>query len=492
MAAPTRDFAIVYGSLTLGRGSSPDMPIDGRITMRKSYDEFECEFSFIVFGTTPANFKSRCDTVEDELRTPYQDLTITVGDTSTRDTWYDFKQSEGTGYGHRAEIRKTADTDHDSGLSRRYTARIVVQLPADKLGDTNDRMGRRDSVVAISTEPNGRRTVSISGTFTGVPSASGDIHARDQYDSKASAYCLAVLSALDSTASFELVTSTTNTEDSYDDTTNVGKGGVLEFVREYKEILFAQGNDVTTGTLDDPEITNQSLTATRHRFNQELGANDPTTLDYANVSYSCSVDKSVSGVALRNKYDSDIRPFIVTQVRSLLPIYSTAIVSDDVDFNFDENTISVSMQIGGLQGGETVEGELTVDDSLETGQVLVPFWGEDPHSKFQYQGPARRTRTVTARQRLLSNVDGSNPLEADGFINPNNGVVVSKSVSTIPIRIPADFRNSKPRFEMFDRITTIVIEYFVPVGGPSREVGQDMDEALEDLTPEAPGQIGLA
>lgn len=480
-AAP-RDFRVDYGSLILGTGSARQ--ITGVSFAERTGETFTLEVKFLSRSTTPALFAAEIDAVERALATPYQRLKVTVGNTVSNAVWYDFDPATGTGFDAQPAITKRED--EDSGHSRIYTARIVVRMPADKLGSTAGRMGRRESVVNVIRLPGGRKEVVISGVYTGVPSGSGSIYARDQYAAQIAAYATAVLAQVDAAAAWELVDEPqAEVEDSGDAAGQPGRGRVLRFSRTYRQILFPQSSSAT----DDPQIESQKLTAARIRNNVLDTSSSPTSLDRAEVNYECVCASTLTAEQLVAKWENEIRGYVIRRARELLTIDATIVREERPEFNFEENRITASIQIGGQLAGETIFGEVVVEDSLLTGQVAHGVWDPaDSYAAYGYQGIAVRERTITVRQRFLSSAPTGNPLPRGGFQNPPNGIVIRRSVETRPLRVPANLQASPVSFNAVDRIEITQIRYFALPGQP-RQVGEDVD-VLPGVGGQAP-QIGL-
>jgi hypothetical protein len=493
MAAASRDFKIVYGTLTVGTDSSPDMPLHGPLTMRKTPEEFECSFQFWVFGSGPSDLEANCATAETALRTPFQNLAITMGDGSTNDVFWTFSNSSGTGFDAVATIEKEGNPA-DSPRSRLYTVSIILQLPADTLGSTSGQYGRREGTVSVSQDAAGRREVKISGAYTATDTSnSGKQTGREQYLARIDAYATAVLTAIDTNATWELVGAPLAEIDETD-TASLGLGKVCRFERTYEELTYPQGNTSSAGSPNDASIKQQRLNISRSRHNRDNleHLNEVGTLDQATVTYECFVDVGTAaqrtagtadvGARLVTKYEIVIRPFLFTQARDLLGITTLQIIEENVSFDLDLNKIACTMTIGGIAPGEgTVSSVDITDGYTDTGRSLVPFLDGDPHSALEVQGPAKYTRTIHVVEHVLT-MTTSNPVGRDGFEHPPNGIVKSRVVRHSPIQINLHFDNTSPSFSRGIRETTIVIEFYSPLGG-NAAIGRDLNQLDDALAP---------
>jgi len=475
--APARDFTIVYGSQTIGgNGESIAFPIVGKLTTAESPEEFSCSFSFLVSGTSPANFEDNLSTVRTAFRKPNQSLTITVGDTQTRDTWYSFDHQTGTGFNATPEITKEA-AEEDSGLLQRLTVSIEIQLPADKLGIEDGQLGRRTTNVSVETAASGRRTLIIDGVYTATTTNETAVA---QYAASIDAYALAVHQAYDSGATWELVEDRTNIEDTAIAGTSpdadIGKGKVCTFRRAYEELLIPQA-----GTPNDAEIIRQRFRCQTLKFNRDTvgGLAVSTDSDRLMIAYNCEIDTAKTGTDLVQTYEEKVRGFIYDEARDMTGIESGLIIyKETVDYNFDTNEIAATMEVGGVAGDLNTASVEIEDAYSDTGQTLVPVWSGDPLDHYVYLGPQTRTRKIVINEFIPNINESARVLPRGAFQNPENGITKSHSVRHVPLQSAINFDGSTtPRFFQGNRITTIEIQYFSNPG-ESGEVGQ----MLGDLT----------
>lgn len=474
--AIARDFTITYGSFTVGgNGTSVARPIDGALGVQSTPDENTFTFSFWVFGTTPALFASNCTAAEDAFRTPYQDLQITVGDTSTNADWFNYSHADGSGFDAKPSFVKNPTQEGASGLSRRYDVTITVQLPANQLGSSDGQMGRRETSVSIKKAQQNRITLRITGSYTAVTTAnnSGGQTGRDQYESAIGAYVAAVQASVGATIAWDKVSETLTFEDG---SANIGEGKVCEFEREYVEILTSQ----SIATLNDADLIDQNFEVRWSRYARQLA--DHSTVnqtDRAIVSYSVYLAKedangnALTGLALKTKWQSTIRPLIIQQLQTIFQTRATTVLQEDVNYNFDENKIVANMELGGLVG-ETRYAEISVADSITGGRVLVPVWTADPFAYYSYQGPQKRTRVITISIMRETGTSAGNPLPRSSITHPNGGVVVDRSIEAIPFRPMQDPPLAALSWGVRQIREVITIEYFSEPGQP-REVGEDAE-----------------
>ena len=381
MPAVNREISITYGSFSAG--GSTDLLIDSYVKIDKSFDSASVEFDFVVYSETNSGFITACEDVEGNLREPFQDLLVTQDGT----TMIDLSHSTNTGLNTQPSIVKQEDLA--SGRSRKYTCRIVCGLPADEGVSTT---GIRDSSVNVNYSPARKRTVTISGVGTALDATL----ARAKYESQIGTFCGAILTALGGT--FELTEEPTTTTD-YNDKT-------IQFSRNYLEVIYSEA-----GSANDPAIVRQSFTISRNKIapGDQTGSG-AIRLTNLTASYDAFIDKDVTQ-DLKGKWEDTIKEWVYNQISSVFGSGSVAVVDTTPHFDYTENRISASVQILGADSGSTVlSASQTVEVNDISGEVLVAAWGDTPFTKYRYQGPSQRIKTITDTRRTL----GASGLAAGG------------------------------------------------------------------------------
>ncbi len=467
MAASPREFKIEYDTpakVTAGTafsiGDTAARQIhskDGPIRIERSWDSFSFELSFVIVKDTAANFQAEVDTVEEALRTPYNRLRVTMAG----EVQYDFDPSTASGFDILPTITKAGDPTTDSALSRSYRVRFEVGLPADLRGSASGSEGLRFSTVDVSYTPARRRTITISGEYTGtLPPAEGGtgiVDARGQYEDQIDAYSNAVLAAIDPSADFEL-TEEPRGEIEDTDLDDTGLGRVISFTRVFKEIIYSQGGS----SKDSSNIVDQEFNITRRRE-----APGDSVIDYpvlrlvvADISYTAWIDKDETQ-DLKKEWDDTIRDWIIAQTKTTMAKYikgGIAIVAESVTFEWDENRINATMTAQALAKASTIiERRYTSDISINPGVVLVPVWSGDQYAKYKYNGPATKTVTVTDILRLDSASEAPANMAAApaGF---EDAVLISSREAKTPLtmgmgsdnQIKVDEYSASKVFEVFN------------------------------------------
>lgn len=348
-------------------GGTTDNILTDISTQMVGYDTAEVVFKFEVADQTEATFVSKVLAAESVFRTPRRDFSWLNGATDI----LPFKASDATGFDAAPVIEKREDKH--SGRSRVFTVSIRFGLPADVVHTA----GRRYATINVSYSPSRRRRVTITGVYTRV--SPGTTTSRAQYEANIDTYALTVLTGLGlsaSTAELGEEPSTVHNE------TNM----TLEFTRVYDEIIFGQG-----GGVNDSAIVRQSLRVSRKKV---APGDTPTCnrLATLSVSYDAWIDKTVT-TDLKGKYDS-IRSWIITTARATQG-GAVALVDDTPSYDYDDNKISASLTLLCVTGGNVFENTVTTETYDQYGGVLVSVWDGNPLSKYDYQGPARKMKTIT-------------------------------------------------------------------------------------------------
>jgi len=440
----TRELTITYAGVTFG--GSTARQIDNYTIHEEEFERGYFEFEFVTTATSDAAFATEIIAVRDALRKPRQDLVVT----QNGQTLLSRKHSDNTGLDTEPVITKDGDPA-DTGRSRHFRARISYGLPADNTS-TNF---RRTATINVEYEPSRRRRVTISGVYT-ANSSDGTTGSFAQYLAQISTYATSVLTAIDSSATWEKVGEPSV---AYSDTDKV-----TNFTVVYREILHNQA----LGTVDDQDIIDPVLVISRHRIapgdsagsplgitntsigltspgaggntvaeiSQTSGGGDaqvlplrPTVLT---VTYQCAIDKTRTK-DLTGKWQNTIRPFLIQEARTVAAI-GVVLIDEKPDFDEYENRISATLTFHAYSG-TILSQRVTVTDTTSPGRVLRPVWDGDPFSYYEFPGPAVRMKTVEeTREEITAETDANAFVEklvrsgagVSGIANSANWVVVSR------------------------------------------------------------------
>lgn len=358
---------IAYGGLTVGLGGNSSITLMGRYSVDYSYTEFSIAFDALVSNSSRSSFLTAEAALIAAYTTPDQDLDVDLGGTNR----HSFAQADNTGFNARAGCKKVED-EHATANSAHYRCSVTVQLPATLSG----REGRQSSSVSVDSTPAGKRTVSIEGAYTALPT--GPLSATAAFAAAADNYCAAVLA----TFTGEIFNLLTPTGYVYDD-----QNKVLRFRRIYEQVLYQE----SAGTFDVAGIKGQRLEIERTTPN---ATGDPSAnvrpLERIRAQFSCWVVASVS-TDLRGLYSSTIRPHLLAELAAAANS-GIVLVNESPIFNPAENTIVVSLEAVN-RGSGFLYAKLEVEDQINLGKQVEPVWSGDPYEADVYDVPVLWLKT---------------------------------------------------------------------------------------------------
>ena len=373
MPTVTRELSVAYAGVTCG-GTSSIYLLDGPVSITRDYSTTTVTFDVVVVSTSEANFATDCSALETAFRKPFQTLVVTQGSSTLL--------TSSSGFDSQASIRKDGSIA-DTGRSRRYECEVSWQMPADASGYN----GRRNSRVELNASATGRQVVSVSGTYTAISSNT----AREQYEASIGSYATAVLTAIDSSATFELI-SETATEDTNDKN--------LDFSRVYQEIIYNQAD----GTPDNTKIVSQQIQMTRTKISNGSYAGEAKQLQEIQLTYAAAVDKSQTD--LKGLWENTIKSSLVDYAKNQIDGGVVAVVGDSPTFDPDNNMIQGVLSFMAVGETDIIDSRLVIEVTNEHGQMILPLWDGNPYARIVLPGPATTvmniteiTRTVTASSK---------------------------------------------------------------------------------------------
>ncbi len=374
---PQRTLSIAYGAKTVGAGT--DIEIDGPVIIRRGHTVFEIEFTVVIVEANVADFAAEITSIESAFSQPRLNLVVTQEATAL----YSFSESANTGFSADPTIEKTDDLDGNSGRSRVYTIRIILQTPVTIAG--ND--GRLESVAELTFSASKVERLAISGSYK----ALGGNNAHAQFDSAIGAFITSTIAEAGGGDYEEASRSV-----SWDD--NV-KNATFQIVLE--NVIFNQ----STGILDNDAI----ISATMIVRVSETNSNSKPFIGIARpdvqtiVNYSASIDRTIT-VDLPGIWNDTIKPFILSYVQTLPGMKNGTIVLNEPEFHPYENSITASLQMqGGLNG--LISFELTVKKEKQEGIVKLPVWSGNPFHKHVFIGSSELVMTITAIAKVKKSAD---------------------------------------------------------------------------------------
>lgn len=454
----TRDLSVVYAGVTFG--GSTARQIDGFTIVEKDYTTAAFEFSFITSAASDAAFATECTTVEDALRKPRQDMTVTQGSS----TLLSLKQSDNTGFDANPTILKQGDVA-DTGRSRFYHVRIEFGLPANNLS-----LGfRRFSTVNVDYSPERQRTITITGTYT-ANSTDGTTGSFATYLANSPAYFASVLAGIDNTATFGKIGEPQVERNETDKVTN--------FTVIYKEILFAE----SLAGLDDSALVDPTLVITRNRM--APGDSDASSIGFGGgggstsapgvnsgtdgtvvgippgspgttatgsirptvitLNYTTGIDATViKGLSnMIDKWNSTIRPFLIAQV-GIVAGGGVVLMEEAPNFgDLYKNQFSATMMFHSYSSS-IISQRITVSDQTNEGKVLRFIWSGNDYDYYEYKAGKVRLKTITEEREEVTGISDTNayvetlvknnPVPS-GLANPDKWTVLERTPKAAVLR----------------------------------------------------------
>lgn len=402
MPQVNRDFEITYGTYTVG--GTTDKLIDAslqRLRIERRYLAVSVEFDFIVTGSSYAAFKTACNDAEVAFAKPRQRLQIKLGASTIDDYNPTAGASGNSGFDAAPSIQKIGDVA-DTGLSRRYRARVEVATPADLTGQS----GRGDSAIEVAFSPSRRRTVTITGFYTALTSND----ARAQYNAQGATYAASVLTTLGGT--YELVEEVAGPSNDSDKR--------IEFRRVYEEVLLNQAS----GTLDHADIARQSLVVFKTRVAPgDTPGSGAERLHELRIGYEAFFDKTAV-TDLHAAYTGTVRPWILQHLADTFGASSTAIIEEAPEIDAVNRVIRCSMRVLAVGGSAVVAHVLVREIREQKGKVFIPVWNGDPYAAYVFVGHSirlRTTTTTTTRLGAIARASGTDP-QGGGPNRPSGAV----------------------------------------------------------------------
>ncbi len=324
MAVPN-PFSITYAGQEVG--GSTEYQLHGPYVIEKAHDAFRLVFDVVIVSKSYVELQSKSDTIEaafSKRMVPTDTIEINLDGsiwTYTHGT---------TLLNGAAKILKSANDETDKGFSRAYTISIEAELPAS----ADD--GLRDVEVLVEHEASRRKVVTMRGTYT----ATTVEHAVDRYQADFDDEALAFLTAIDDTATFELVGEEfTYDRQMTDDATPVPNPHTCSFTRQYVQLLVNQ----STVLLDDTEIRDHRVVFTDLSQHPGDGREKVTRLRRVVGSFDCAIDIDET-TDLQTVYTNKVKPWVLQLFRSNFTPQVFGLEEERVSYDETAKRMSVSLQ----------------------------------------------------------------------------------------------------------------------------------------------------
>ena len=325
--AVNNPFKITYAGQAVG-GTSDSYQLHGPYTIDKSFNTLRLIFDVVVVSSSYSTVQSNSDTLELAFRKRDQSLIIDI----SGNLWtYTF----GTHiFNTQGSIAKTGDSETDRGYSRAYTVVIEGDLPSD---DTDPGRatgsairGLREIEFNVDYTPSRQKIVSIRGVYTATESpsnlASVNYLAANGADAEASAF----LTALDSSATFELV------EENFAEDRN---NHLCNFDRQYVELLVNQ----STAGRDHASIRDHRIVFNEMVSHPGDSKADVRRLRRMAASYDCAADIDTQ-TDLQFIFSEQIKPHLISLLETNFTPIVFAIEDQRVAYDETSKRLSASIQ----------------------------------------------------------------------------------------------------------------------------------------------------
>jgi hypothetical protein len=307
-------FSITYGARQVG-GTSDTYQLHGPYIIDKSFETIRVGFTVIVVASSYATLQSLSDDLEQDFRQRDKDLVIDLdGATWTYTFGTDILNTVAT-------IVKSGDPETDQGFSRAYACTVEGSLPAD------DNDGLQEIQVNTNYESGRQKLVTMQGVYTAINGTT----ALAQYQADFPNEAQTILTALDATATFELVDEV-HTQDRNDH--------VLSFTQQYVQILAAQSQ----AALDDLSIRDHRITFTDLSQHPGDSAENIHRLRRVVGSYECAIDIEQT-TDLQSVYLNTVRPHVIALFQQEFSPNVFAIEEQRTGYDETSKRMSVTLQL---------------------------------------------------------------------------------------------------------------------------------------------------
>ena len=313
------------------------------------------------------------------------------------------KADEGDWYGpyHARPSVSEAPDGNDNPDRTTYSFGVSFLRPAV---DSRD-VGRLEAGASCVIDASSRQTVAFVGQYTGY---NGN-NSLAQYQSVAKSWAASLLSS-DYTGDFELL----GEEFNYDD-----EKAALTFSLAYQEILLPE----TSGGSNRNDIKNATMVMTRRTNSGGRGLPDRAPV-FADVNYSCSVDKTITThTGLVSLYEQTVLPLIIAQIKAKFGANEVYINAEFPTFDTTGNAISVyiSAYLSGV-GSSVVEFARTISYQLNMDRAL----------RKRLNGAKQQYRSSSAFPDIVAEVNTVEVREGTPTLLPSRAIENSGYLPRVP------------------------------------------------------------
>ena len=397
MAAPRREIKITYGSYVLGYGQTK-RAVDGFVRIgQSSHDDTSVEFGAVIYGATSASdFEVESDALHDAFAIPNQRLLVELVNGSTGATEGTLIDLKPTTTGRTAlNITPEVKAPTEDGISARSDVFTVV-VTASKPASYDSDHARQDIRYTVTPSSSRRRTLRISGTITATATAGALATYEVSILALRSAYATVLGGTWPAVPFAE--TKVADKEDH-----------VCRFDTSYKERIANE----TVGTLDDTDVTDQTLVVSVDEVAAEVGTTSDRPLLQVTAAGFFAIDSDVT-TDLSSKWESKILPWIRSSMETLAggTVYLSLAAPG---YDIEENRLNPTVVGVAKGGGNQLFQRTRTTDNVQFGWTFrspFPRSGSDresalPDPAYAYPLAKVVTRTVETVTRRLASAGGA-------------------------------------------------------------------------------------
>lgn len=371
--------SVAYGSITIG-GADANYLLDGNISFQDAgYRSIRWVINCVVKGTNAADLESKCAALQTQIRTPRQNLTITLGSGT-----YSYSEGSKTAYEIAGAISRVNGSPYDSVVTREFTITFSLKLPANLASDD----GVLDYTFKLTINANGQRIVEINGLIV----TNGTNLAKAQYSSKIAGIVSTILNGIDNTASWELMREETN-EERFD--------FELPFSRTYQEKLYKD----SLSTFDVAALKDPRITANVSTIYAEAAIADLVLPTEIIIGYEALVDKTVS-TDLTGLWTTTVVPLLLSiaqEMASFAGVGDPQIVGINPTFLPTGQVVSGQIRFICFGPQRIIAASIETQEIVTTGARKIPVYSTDPYARRRVIGLGTAKQVIT----ILATVQGS-------------------------------------------------------------------------------------
>lgn len=370
-----------FGGVTAGRGAK----ILGRFAHLPEYGKVAVRFRALVYGATEAAFLTAEAAMLAAVTTRDQDLVVQLGGANR----WPYQPSTRTALDTRGTARKTASA-WDTNRSAVYEVEFLADLPSEGAGENG--LGAFD--LGYDHEESGRRTATITGTYSSVSAAvsGGPRLAPEQYAAEITNAVSGLL-----TGDWELTGESTKRSRT---------GHALDFSRVYEEVLWS---DSAAGG-DNAAVVGLRLRVQIADSSEPAASREAAPPAALSASFSCSVrfDQSTD---LVDTWASTVLPHLRAEIAARVGAGLLVYMKSVPAFEPRSNRISGVLE-GFVYRSSLIALRVRTRNTVRTGYVLSPRADGEPFSYDVDEGFPTWVRTV--RQSSVRRAGGGGGSVADG------------------------------------------------------------------------------